>query len=69
MFGLIGIIVVAIIGWAIFKMVLCRIFPEYGLREAEKRYKRDPDDINERLLWEARSRVQEKEARDKAHRR
>ncbi|EXB03278.1 hypothetical protein J514_4358 [Acinetobacter sp. 1396970] len=34
-----------------------RVFPEYGLKQAEARYKRDPDDVNERLLWDARSRV------------
>jgi len=41
-------------------MILVRVFPEYGLKEAEARYKRDPDDVNERLLWEARSRVNNK---------
>ena len=56
MFELIGIVVVAIIGWAILKVILYRVFPEYGLRVAERRYERDPSDENERLLWAARSR-------------
>ena len=55
MFEIIGIIFVLIIGWVILKMILIRLFPEYGLKEAEARYKRNPDDVNERLLWDARS--------------
>ena len=60
MFQIIGIIFVLIIGWVILKMILVRVLPEYGLKEAEARYKRSPNDINERLLWEARSRVDNK---------
>jgi len=60
MFEIIGIIFALVIGWVILKMILVRVFPEYGLKEAEARYKRDPDDVNERLLWEARSRVNNK---------
>lgn len=57
MLKLIGIFCVALIGYAIFKMILSRVFPEWGLKEAEARYNRSPDGVNERLLWEARSRV------------
>lgn len=60
MFEIIGIIFALVIGWVILKMILVRVFPEYGLKEAEARYKRAPDDVNERLLWEARSRVNNK---------
>lgn len=57
MFELIGIIFALVIVWVFFKMVLVRVFPKYGLKDAEARYKRNPDDVNERLLWEARSRI------------
>jgi hypothetical protein len=57
MFEVIGILVVAIVGWAIIKMAIHRVNPEYGLKVAERRYMEDPSDVNERLLWEARSRV------------
>lgn len=57
MLGIIGLVFLGIIGWVIFKMILSRVFPEWGLRDAEARYKRNPDHTNERLLWEARSRV------------
>lgn len=58
MLKVIGVLVIAVIGWAILKLALFRLFPVWGLKEAEARYKRDPDDINERLLWEARDRVE-----------
>lgn len=57
MLKFIGIFFVTLIGYAIVKMILSRVFPEWGLKEAEARYNRSPDDVNERLLWEARSRV------------
>ena len=60
MLEIIGILVVGLFGWAILKMVLYRVFPEYGLKNAERRYQEDPDHVNERLLWEARSRVNNK---------
>lgn len=69
MLEIIGIFFVCLFGWALVKMALVRIFPNYGLRVAEERYNREPDDINERLLWDARTRVSEKEARDRAKRR
>lgn len=63
MFELIGLAVVLIVGWAILKVILYRVFPEYGLKHAERRYQRDPDSVNERLLWQARSRVKNKRSR------
>lgn len=60
MFEIIGFIFVLIVGWVILKMILIRVLPEYGLKDAEARYKRNPDDVNERLVWEARSRVNNK---------
>lgn len=57
MFEIIGIGVVAFFGWIILKVLLCRIFPKYGFRVAEKQYEKDPSDENEQLLWQARSRV------------
>jgi YD repeat-containing protein len=50
------------IAWAILYFFLARIFPEWGLRVAEKRYERDPDlhGTSERLMWDARHRVSEK---------
>ncbi|WP_436915158.1 hypothetical protein [Acinetobacter gandensis] len=68
MLEIIGIGFTCIIGWVLIKMVLVRIFPEYGLREAEARYERSPDDVNERLLWEARTRLSEKEEKDRTKR-
>ena len=41
--------------------------PEFVLKVAEARYNKNPDDINERLLWEARSRVSDKDAKNKAN--
>lgn len=60
MFKIIGIIFVLFAGWIILNMLLVRLFPEYGLKKAEARYDRSPDEVNERLLWEARSRVKNK---------
>jgi len=60
MLEVIGIIFVGVIGFGISKVVLYRIFPEYGLKVAERRYTEDPDSVNERLLWEARRRVRNK---------
>tara|TARA_R110002072_G_C7747830_1_gene517189 strand:- start:63 stop:251 length:189 start_codon:yes stop_codon:yes gene_type:complete len=57
MLQIIGIIVVAVVVWAIVKMIFYRVFPEHGLKVAEKRYQENPDPVNERLLWDARSRV------------
>ena len=65
MLEIIGILFVALVGYAIIKMILSRVFPEWGLREAEARYKRSPDDVNERLLWEARSRVNKAKRKEK----
>ncbi len=36
---------------------LVRAFPEYGVRKAEERYRRNPSAENEDLLWRARSRI------------
>ena len=36
---------------------LVRTFPEYGVRKAEERYRRNPSAENEDLLWRARSRI------------
>ncbi len=49
-----------IIGWTILKMIFYRINPTYGLKEAERRYKENPSDVNDRLVWDARSRVKNK---------
>ena len=38
-------------------MVAVRVFPEYGVRKAEERYRRNPSAENEDLLWRARSRI------------
>ncbi|MBF7684094.1 hypothetical protein I2F27_12425 [Acinetobacter sp. B5B] len=57
MFEFIGLVVLLVVGWVILKMILIRVFPEYGLRDAEARYKRDPDHVNERMLWDAKRRV------------
>ncbi len=39
------------------QMVAVRVFPEYGVRKAEERYRRNPSAENEDLLWRARSRI------------
>lgn len=43
--------------WFLGKYVLYRLFPDYALRVAEKRYRRRPDHINAKILWKARRRV------------
>lgn len=68
MLELIGIGFACIVGWVLVKMVVVRIFPEYGLKDAEARYERSPDDVNERLLWEARARLSDKEAKERTKR-
>lgn len=57
MLKIIGIFFVTLVMYAIIKMILYRVFPEWGLKEAKSAYNRNPDKVNERLLWEARSRV------------
>lgn len=57
MLEIIGILFAAIIGWAVLKLILFRLFPAWGLKEAEARYERSPDHVSERMLWEARSRL------------
>ncbi|KRP73671.1 hypothetical protein TX23_04410 [Pseudomonas paralactis] len=57
MFEFIGIVVVLIFGWAALKVIVSRIFPEYGLRRAERRYMKEPSSENERLMWDARHRL------------
>lgn len=61
MFELIGMGVAALFAWIILKVILCRVFPAYGFRVAEKAYARDPSDENERAVWNARSRLPESE--------
>ncbi len=60
MFEVIGIVVAVIFGWGLLKMVINRVFPERGLKVAERRYMEDPSDINSRLLWAAKARVDKK---------
>lgn len=63
MFEVIGVIVVLIIGWAAVKMIAYRVFPAYGLKVAERRYMKEPDATNERLLWDARHRFNKHQRR------
>ncbi|EIX0285049.1 hypothetical protein MGU62_004537, partial [Salmonella enterica] len=48
------------------KMVVVRIFPEYGVRKAEERFRRNPSAENEDFLWRARNRIT-KEVPEPAH--
>ncbi|MHA6139840.1 hypothetical protein ACX3YC_20810 [Pseudomonas mohnii] len=57
MFEFIGVVVVIIFGWAVAKMILQRVFPNYGLKVAERRYMEDPSPINENLYRAARHRL------------
>jgi hypothetical protein len=57
MFEFIGICVALLFGWIVLKVILCRVFPAYGFRVAEKAFARDPSDENERAVWMARSRL------------
>lgn len=66
MLELLGFIVFLWIAWAVLKVFLIRVFPRWGLSIAEERYNRDPDDINENLVWEARSRVHDLENRERS---
>ncbi|VVQ16135.1 hypothetical protein [Pseudomonas fluorescens] len=63
MFEVIGIIVALIFGWAVIKMIAARVFPAYGLKVAERRYMKEPDATNERLLWDARHRLNKRNNR------
>jgi ABC-type antimicrobial peptide transport system permease subunit len=58
----IGGIVVLILGWAVTMAVLSRIFPEWGLKRAERRYMENPTAVNENLMWKARSRANRRDA-------
>lgn len=54
--------------WLLLDMLYLKCYlPEFVLKVAEARYNKNPDDINERLLWEARSRVSDKDAKNKAN--
>jgi hypothetical protein len=59
----IGGIVVLIFGIVILKMILARIFPDWGLKRATRRYMEDPSHANESLMWAARERVECRDAR------
>lgn len=60
MLAFIGVCIVILFAAVIIKMILCRVIPSYGLRDAEARFRRNPNDINERLLWDARRRAKNK---------
>ena len=57
MFELIGIVVALIFGWAVLQVIASRVFPEYGLKRAQRRYMKEPSSENERLMWDARHRL------------
>jgi hypothetical protein len=57
MFEIIGICVVCLFGWIVLKTIMYFVFPEYGLKVAERRYQEDPSEENENALWKARSRA------------
>ena len=60
MFEMIGICVVCLFAWIVLKTIMYFVFPEYGLKVAERRYQEDPSDENEDALWKARSRARAK---------
>lgn len=57
MFEIIGFLVVAYVGWSVIKLILYRVFPGYGYKVASRRFQEDPSESNNRLLWEARRRL------------
>lgn len=64
MLEFIGGIVVLIVVWAILKIIIYRIFPDYGYKVAERRYMEDPSPANEQIYWAARSRMLAKRRKD-----
>ncbi|WP_017443752.1 hypothetical protein [Gayadomonas joobiniege] len=60
MVELLEFIAVVLLLWFLGKHLIYRIFPEYGLRVAEKNYRRRPDHVNAKALWRARRRVKRK---------
>lgn len=57
MFEFAGIAAAIIFGWAVLLVIASRIFPEHGLKRAQRRYMKDPSAENERLMWDARHRL------------
>lgn len=57
MFEFIGIVVALIFGWAVLQMIASRVFPEYGLKRAQRRYMKEPTAENESLMRDARHRL------------
>lgn len=57
MFEFIGFFIFTFGVLCLYTMVAVRVFPEYGVRKAEERYRRNPSAENEDLLWRARSRI------------
>lgn len=60
MFEIIGIGVVCLFGWIVLKVIMYYVFPEHGLKVAERRYQEDPSEENENALWKVRSRAKNK---------
>ena len=54
MFEFIGFLFLLLVCYVFIQMVAVRVFPEYGVRKAEERYRRNPSAENEDLLWRAR---------------
>ena len=59
--GVLGILALLVIFEVVGKAIYAMINPEWGLKNAERRNRGDPCDINERMVWKARRRVREKE--------
>lgn len=60
MFEIIGFLFLLLVIFVIVKMVIIRMFPAYGVSQAEKQFHRNPSAENEDLLWAARSRLSKK---------
>lgn len=60
MFEFVGIVVVLIFGWAVLQVIASRVFPEYGLKRAQRRYMKEPTAENERLMLNARYRLNQR---------
>lgn len=60
MFEIIGFLFLLLVIFVIVIMVIIRMFPAYGVSQAEKRFHRNPSAENEDLLWAARSRLSKK---------
>ena len=54
MFEFIGFLFLLLVFYIFIQMIIVRVFPEYGVRKAEERFRRNPSSENEDLLWRAR---------------